>query len=55
MTAATNWLRQTRRTYFGNAAAQRDFRVQLRGNRSMLLRDPDGNVVNIFKRAPRAG
>ena len=24
------------------------------GNRSMLLRDPDGNVVNIFKRAPRA-
>lgn len=37
MTAAANWLRQTRRTYFGNAAAQRDYRVQLRGNRSMLL------------------
>ncbi|RYG22486.1 hypothetical protein EON82_16945 [bacterium] len=37
MTAAATWLRQTRRTYFGNAAAQRDFRVQLRGNRSMLL------------------
>ena len=33
----TGWLAQTRRTYFGNAAAQRDFRVQLRGNRSMLL------------------
>ncbi len=38
MTAtAANWLRQTGRTYFGNAAAQRDYRVQLRGNRSMLL------------------
>lgn len=37
MTATMNWLRQTRRTYFGNAAAQRDYRVQLRGNRSMLL------------------
>ncbi len=38
MTAvAANWLRQTRRTYFGNAAAQRDFRVQLRGNRSVML------------------
>lgn len=37
MTAAANWLRQTRRTYFGNAAAQRDYRVQLRGNRSVLL------------------
>ncbi len=37
MMAGSEWLRQTRRTYFGNAAAQRDFRVQLRGNRSMLL------------------
>ena len=37
MTVPMNWLRQTRRTYFGNAAAQRDFRVQLRGNRSMML------------------
>jgi ABC-type transport system involved in multi-copper enzyme maturation permease subunit len=37
MIAGSEWLRQTRRTYFGNAAAQRDFRVQLRGNRSMLL------------------
>jgi len=35
--AALTWLRQTQRTYLGNAAAQRDFRVQLRGNRSMLL------------------
>ncbi len=25
------------------------------GNRSMLLRDPDGNVVNIFARPPAAG
>jgi len=32
-----NWIRQTRRTYFGNAAAQRDFRVQLRGNRSIIV------------------
>jgi len=24
------------------------------GNRSMLLRDPDGNVINLFKRALRA-
>lgn len=32
-----SWLHETRRTYFGNAAAQRDFRVQLRGNRSVLL------------------
>ena len=24
------------------------------GNRSMLLRDPDGNVVNVFVRGPRA-
>lgn len=37
MTATMDWLRQTRRTYFGNAAAQRDFRVQLRGNRSLLV------------------
>ena len=37
MTATMTWLRQTRRTYFGNAAAQRDFRVQLRGNRSLLV------------------
>lgn len=35
--AAATWLRQTQRTYFGNAAAQRDFRVQLRGNRSVML------------------
>lgn len=32
-----NWIRQTRRTYFGNATAQRDFRVQLRGNRSIIV------------------
>jgi uncharacterized glyoxalase superfamily protein PhnB len=25
------------------------------GNRSMLLRDPDGNVVNIFSRPPAKG
>jgi ABC-type transport system involved in multi-copper enzyme maturation permease subunit len=31
------WFHETRRAYFGNAAAQRDFRVQLRGNRSVLL------------------
>jgi ABC-type transport system involved in multi-copper enzyme maturation permease subunit len=37
MTAMMDWVRGTRRAYFGNAAAQRDFRVQLRGNRSMLL------------------
>ena len=37
VTMRTDWLTQTRRTYFGNAAAQRDFRVQLRGNRSMML------------------
>ena len=37
VTIHKGWLAQTRRTYIGNAAAQRDFRVQLRGNRSMLL------------------
>lgn len=37
MPVASTWLRQTRRTYFGNAAAQRDYRVQLRGNRSVIL------------------
>ena len=34
---AMGWIRETRRTYQGNAAAVRDFRVQLRGSRSALL------------------
>ncbi len=32
-----SWLGETKLAYLGNAAALRDFRVQLRGNRSMLL------------------
>lgn len=31
------WVEQTKRTYFGNATAVRDYRVQLRGNRSVML------------------
>ncbi len=36
MKAAT-WTQETFATYFNNATAQRDFRVQLRGGRSVLL------------------
>ena len=32
-----NWMNANRAVYFGNATAMRDFRVQLRGNRSVLL------------------
>lgn len=32
-----NWLGETRRVYFGNATTQRDFRVQLRGNKAIVL------------------
>jgi hypothetical protein len=32
-----NWLTGTREIYFGNATAVRDYRVQLRGNRSVML------------------
>jgi len=31
------WLRENARTYFGNAAAVRDYRAQLRGNRALWL------------------
>lgn len=37
MGAVAAWLQQTRRTYFDNAASVRDYRVQLRGNRSVIL------------------
>lgn len=33
----TAWARRTMRTYFGNAAAVRDYRAQLRGNRALYL------------------
>ncbi len=32
-----NWITQTKNVYIGNATAVRDYRVQLRGNRSVLL------------------
>ncbi len=32
-----SWLTDSREVYFGNATAVRDFRVQLRGNRSVML------------------
>lgn len=37
MAAIGTWMHETYRTYVGNAGATRDFRVQLRGNRSMIL------------------
>jgi hypothetical protein len=37
MTSVMNWLNQNRAVYFGNATSMRDFRVQLRGNRSVML------------------
>jgi ABC-type transport system involved in multi-copper enzyme maturation permease subunit len=37
MSGVAAWFRQTRRTYFDNAASVRDYRVQLRGNRSVIL------------------
>lgn len=37
MTTVMNWFNANRAVYFGNATAMRDFRVQLRGNRSVLL------------------
>jgi hypothetical protein len=37
MTSVMNWLNFNRAVYFGNATSMRDFRVQLRGNRSVLL------------------
>jgi len=35
--AFANWLADNRDVYIGNATAVRDFRIQLRGNRSVLL------------------
>lgn len=37
MGAVAAWFQQTRRTYLDNAASVRDYRVQLRGNRSVIL------------------
>ncbi len=37
MTTVMNWLNENRAVYFGNATSMREFRVQLRGNRSVLL------------------
>lgn len=37
MSAAATWVRQSLGTYFGNATAVRDYRVQLRGNRAVIL------------------
>jgi ABC-type transport system involved in multi-copper enzyme maturation permease subunit len=37
MAMVSQWLLSNRQVYFGNATATRDFRVQLRGNRSALL------------------
>jgi ABC-type transport system involved in multi-copper enzyme maturation permease subunit len=37
MSLVANWLRENIRVYVGNATAVRDFRVQLRGNRAVML------------------
>ncbi|AIE83928.1 ABC transporter permease [Fimbriimonas ginsengisoli] len=34
---ASGWLRETKAVYFDNATSVRDYRVQLRGNRSVIL------------------
>jgi ABC-type transport system involved in multi-copper enzyme maturation permease subunit len=37
MSLVANWLRENTRVYYRNATAVRDFRVQLRGNRAVML------------------